>query len=263
MAQIKLLGKTNIQGKTIFETVPQAPAFAPIDISGLQLWLDASDTSTLYNATVGGSLVTTDGSAVARWQDKSGNNRHATQATANARPLLKTAIKNGRNGIRLDGTNDFMDVTSISIAQPYTIFAALVFRNTSPHLGGYLFDKTNGTNRVSIGWNATGLVGDIGKLWYWAGGASLPQDTVNSTNQNIVIGTVFNGASSLMTKNGTQILSGNNGTTSLAAMRLGARFDPSAHCNADLYEILIYNSALTTTQRQAVESYLNTKWALY
>ena len=106
MALIKLQGNTKIQGKTIFETAPQAPAFAPTDISGLQLWLDASDTSTLYNATAGGSLVTTNGAAVARWADKSGNNRHATQATVNNRP-----IKNG-NSLYFNGSTSFFDSLS-------------------------------------------------------------------------------------------------------------------------------------------------------
>lgn len=75
----------------------------PLTISGLQLWLDASDTSTLYDATAGGNLVTTDGSAVARWQDKSGNNRHAIQATVNNRPT--------RNGSALffNGSTSFFD----------------------------------------------------------------------------------------------------------------------------------------------------------
>ena len=101
MALIKIEGKANIQGKTIFETAP--PAFAPTDISGLQLWLDASDTSTLFDATAGGSLVTTNGSAVARWNDKSGNNRHAIQGTVNNRPT-----KNG-NSIYFNGSTSFFD----------------------------------------------------------------------------------------------------------------------------------------------------------
>ena len=54
------------------------PSLAPGGVgAGLQLWLDASDATTLYGATTGGSLVASDG-GVARWEDKSGNSRHYT-----------------------------------------------------------------------------------------------------------------------------------------------------------------------------------------
>jgi hypothetical protein len=36
-----------------------------------------------------------------------------------------------------------------------------------------------------------------------------------------------------------------------------------SYLQGDIYEILIYSSALTTTQRQQVEAYLNTKWKVY
>ena len=49
---IKIQGKTKLEGKTIFDGSPAA--FTPTSIADLQLWLDASDTSTLYDATVGG-----------------------------------------------------------------------------------------------------------------------------------------------------------------------------------------------------------------
>ena len=44
------------------------------------LWLDAADSTTLFDATIGGSLVV-DGGTVRRWEDKSGNARHATNST--------------------------------------------------------------------------------------------------------------------------------------------------------------------------------------
>lgn len=77
----------------------------PDSISGLQLWLDA--TTGLFDATTGGSPVTTDGSAVARWEDQSGNANHATQGTANARPLLNTSPSS-----LMFQTNDWLRLSS-------------------------------------------------------------------------------------------------------------------------------------------------------
>ena len=49
----------------------------PSGINGLELWLDASDSST----------ITKDGSnKVSQWSDRSGNNKHATQSTASKKP---------------------------------------------------------------------------------------------------------------------------------------------------------------------------------
>lgn len=233
--------------------------FNPATISGLQLWLDAADSATLFDSTSGGNLVTSDNAAVARWEDKSGNARHAIQATANARPLLKTAIKNFKNVLRFDGANDFIDISSIQIPQPYTIFAAFIFRNN----GSYLLDKTNGTNRVAIGWNSSGSVQDNGKLFYYSGGNLAPQDSQSSASVNLILSASFNGELSFMKKNGSQILSGNTGTAPIDSMRFANSFGLSTPCNGDLYEILIYNSALSQPQIQSVEAYLNTKWAIY
>lgn len=233
--------------------------FDPATITGLQLWLDAADSNTLYDSTSGGSLVISDNATVARWEDKSGNSRHAIQSTANARPVLKTGIRNFKNALRFDGVNDFLDISSIQIPQPYTVFAAFIFRNN----GSYLFDKTNASNRVAIGWNASGTSQDNGKIFYFAGGTSVPADSQSSAFTNLIITTLFNGQSSFLKKNGSQILSANSGTAPIDSIRFATSFGLSAPCNGDFYEILIYNSALSQSQIQSVETYLNTKWAIY
>lgn len=93
----------------------------------LLLWLDASDATSLYDATSGGSLVAPDGS-VARWQDKSGNAYHATQSTSGSRPVRKTNILNGRAVLRFDGTNDFMGAsnTTVSLSSSGWIYLAVI-----------------------------------------------------------------------------------------------------------------------------------------
>lgn len=80
--------------------------FAPDDISGLALWLDASDTAT----------ITQSAGAVSQWNDKSGNANHATQGMAANQPSTNTRTINGRNVIDFDGLNDTMPVTLATIA---------------------------------------------------------------------------------------------------------------------------------------------------
>jgi hypothetical protein len=81
------------------------------------LWLDAADSSTLFDAVSGGSLVAADG-AIARWEDKSGNGRHATQSTVGARPIRKASIQNGLDVARGDGSR------RMSIASSAAMFNA-------------------------------------------------------------------------------------------------------------------------------------------
>lgn len=87
---------------------PAAEIALPSDLAGLVLWLDGADETTLYDATTGGSLVAADG-GVARWQDKSGNNRHFIQTLSDRRP---TRLLDAKNGLAAIGfANDWLTGT--------------------------------------------------------------------------------------------------------------------------------------------------------
>lgn len=69
-----------------------SPAFSPLDLSP-QAWYDASDTTT----------ITSSGGAVSQWNDKSGNSRNVTQATAARQPGTGAVTQNGLNVLTFDG----------------------------------------------------------------------------------------------------------------------------------------------------------------
>lgn len=77
-----------------------AAAFSPASITGLQLWLDASQITGLN-----------DGDAVATWPDLSGNARDYTQGTASKRPTYKTSIRGALPVVRFDGLDDVVSRT--------------------------------------------------------------------------------------------------------------------------------------------------------
>lgn len=58
------------------------------DVLRPALWLDAADVSTITIAT-----------GVSEWRDKSGNNRHATQATTTLQPAYSASAMRGRPGL--------------------------------------------------------------------------------------------------------------------------------------------------------------------
>jgi hypothetical protein len=68
-------------GDTEVYSVSAGP-WTPADLgASLALWLDAADAST----------ITLNGSNVSQWDDKSGNDRHASQATASFQPLYQAS----------------------------------------------------------------------------------------------------------------------------------------------------------------------------
>lgn len=112
--------------------------WTPAQIATL-LWLDASDSSTI-------SL----GSGVSQWSDKSGNSRNASQSTASAQPAL---ISNGLNSlttIRLDGSNDSLNLAS---AIATVRFAFVICKWTSQGQGA--FAPIFGGDNSNYDWNGS------------------------------------------------------------------------------------------------------------
>lgn len=110
----------------------QTRTFAPTSLSGLALWLDSSDASS----------VTLDGSNnVSQWADKSGNARHAAQADTNLRP---TYLANGINGLpalRGDGVDDMMSWPIFTSGTNHNFYIVAAFDNTinlMPQYSGFL-----------------------------------------------------------------------------------------------------------------------------
>ena len=232
--------------------------FDPLSLSPA-MWLDASDTNTLYDATTGGALVAANG-AVARWQDKSGNARHATQATAGARPLRKDAMLNGKPVLRFDGVNDGMahtlgivgDNTVFMVARSYqaTSDSRVIFSATAPNTA------LNGTIRED---SPSGQWGSFRVEGPRTGGQSLRGAYKIISSQSV-------GVNGSLTTNGsvTNFTSSGFYTDANARMAIGFNtFNSTEQCNCDIAEILVFPTALSTTDRAAVESYLNAKWAVY
>ncbi len=97
------------------------PNWTPANIS-TALWFDAADAATLFNATSGGTAVAADGE-VWRWEDKSGNGRHAIQGGATLRPVRKVGVRNSLDAIRFDGSNDGLTHSLTSGTTTLTLIA--------------------------------------------------------------------------------------------------------------------------------------------
>lgn len=84
------------------------PSTAPNTVSGLTMWIDASQPSTLFINSGDGSPVSADGDQVGIAASSASIARCLGQSSAGARPLYKTGIQNGKSVLRFDGSNDVM-----------------------------------------------------------------------------------------------------------------------------------------------------------
>jgi hypothetical protein len=237
--------------------------FTPASISGLQLWLDASDTTTLFDASSGGSQVTTDGSTVARWQDKSGASYHALQGVANARPLLKTAIQNSKPALRFDGLNDCLRIPTIPLNTSITIFVVGNFINAKPFLIEHSANSESNSGFY--------LYGNYFSSWQFRRDAASHIGTISqslSTGAMALYSLRYDTVASVA-KNGSLLLNtGLTGSTVAntsvtTALNICSRNQTGAFSQGDLCEVVIYNSAITDAERAQVDEYLNNKWGVF
>lgn len=252
--------------------------FVPTNLTGLQLWLDASDADTLYDATSGGSLVAADG-GVARWEDKSGNGRHATQGTSANRPARKTAIQGGKDVLRFDGSDDHLtstDFLDLSSGQAITAFAVVKRAATGAYHAILAKFNRTGDGSTEDGWafrfTDTNKL-DAAFFKDAAGTTRITDSSVTASNFTLfgfkaVAGSLT--TSAVLYRQGAALASSSTGSVQSldnTSYQLQIGIEPysgafySAY-NGDIAEIIIYDSALSDTDREAVEDYLLGKWGI-
>lgn len=187
------------------------------------------------------------GSDPSVWPDLSGNGRNATQATVGAQPTIVPNVRNGRQIRRFDGTNDQMLVGLTVSNTPFTI--VMVTYLTGPAIG-FRVSFAMGGNGFAIGYNPTPVA-------YAFSTSGLTITKARPTTFEL-ISCVSNGASSFFSVNGVST-TGAIAAHASSALNLGTN-GIGVFFTQDLGEILIFPTALSTSNRQAVESYLRTKW---
>lgn len=246
--------------------------WTPAEIS-TALWLDASDSATLFDATSGGSLPA-DGSTIARWEDKSGNARHAIQGAAGSRPTRKTAIQNSLDIVRFDGTTDTISGTSPPIASTtdQVMWITLAKSNLSATLQRIFTIAgdvaTNSPEQFFHRFNTTN------KLQTFARGSAAESYSVDSTSDaitgfrmftsrvNDVAGRVesaVNGEVFTQANKGSALISGTHIRYEIGAIT--GNTGSVQFLNGDLCEVVCVASTSTTT-RQLIEGYMAWKWGI-
>jgi hypothetical protein len=237
-------------------TPAASSGFSPTQISGLQLWLDGSDASTL-------SLS---GTTVTQWRDKSGIGNNTT-ATGGTNTYTTNAI-NGLSAVKLN--NSWLTgglVTSYTGNQvqafgvgTLTTSAGAYGRMLSLGRPGvndfnstdttFMFIRNTGQN-IMVGRNGSYLSVNLPAY-------STPFLVQASQNSNIE----FIGLNGTLTPSSQN--TGVTGNLNLTSYGIGTNTNTAdaTYWDGFVGEILYYTGAFTTLQIQQIEGYLAWKWGL-
>jgi hypothetical protein len=186
------------------------------------------------------------GSTVSQWNDKSGNSRNATQATATNQPTYTASWLNAKPALTFDGVNDFLSFQGVHDAQ-WSI--AITARALSDRRG---FVQFGGLNQ-------------FGNLFVEGFYTARPANTTGATapftaGENVVLTTTYGATQTDIWKNGViGTPSAASGVASNANSRIGilGTFFP---LDGQIGEIIALNGVLSTDNRQKLEGYLAWKW---
>jgi len=234
-----------VTGERAHAVAPWTPASLG---SSLAVWLDASDASTL----------TSSGGLVSEWRDKSGNARHAVQATSGSRPTL-----NG-SAISISDYNKFMTGAMAANSLPTSIQVTVVFTASGSGRNGYQSHPfTRTTNNYPTpydGYNSNLLVGGPTGNYNWFDGYA---DIRNLTTRT-VLSTSMSATKVEQYLNGT-LQKSDSGSFWYqdvpSIFYVGTRADRYTHFTGEINEIVVTNE-LSSSDRASLGSYLGAKWAV-
>jgi hypothetical protein len=235
-------------------------AFSPTDIAGLELWYDQSDLSTLWQEPARSTQVSGAGDPVGAWDDKSGNAGHVLQTGADStRPTYQTT------GILFSAAaTQYLDNSSY-LPGTTTLTSFVVFQ-TSAVSGAFLglVNAAVGSEQINHFTDFDGTVHHVKRNTSF-----ISVSTASAYDDGFTH--VLTGMESAIDDRSIWVDGGDsaNETTSVpdftpTVYTLGGLRDssPGFYYTGYLMEVIWYDTALGTTDRESVEAYLTSKWSI-
>jgi hypothetical protein len=238
---------------------PVTSSFTPTSIAGIQMWMDAADSSS--------SSMTLSGSTVTQWRDKSGVGNNTT-ARSGTSTLVSSAI-NGRSAISMAGGYFTGPFATANTGTQLHAFAVISIDSSSgvwprplslgrPGVDDYGSSTTtfaiirySGSQAVAIGRNGQYL--NVGFPSY---------------SSPFLVQSSHNGATEFMSVNGNltvnSLNTGQTGNFNITSYGLGVNTNTGDYFvwNGYYAEVIYYNVQLSLANRQILEGYLAWKWGL-
>lgn len=248
------------------------PPFSPSDISGLELWLDASDASTITEAA----------GSVSQWDDKSESGYNFTQPTAARQCTTGTRTMNGLNVLDFDG-DDYLQNTANAVdlftgdATWFVVGTSdagdddtmLYVCNSPTEAGSGDYNGLGGGNILEVELRMDSS-NDTDFLYQDGTSATGTAQSTNTDNASLLIGSYAAGGNLTSANNTSDTASVSgvpaSGTYTPTRFRLGANgtlaFGQARWLNGAIAGVLMYSRVLTTAEINQTGDYLATKWGL-
>ena len=229
---------------------PYNRIFQPVDISGCQLWLDAADKS---------SITFSSGTTVSAWLDKSGNGNNGTPNTGITWNV--NGFGNGLPAMTFTSTQWFLGNISITGNQ-FTAFCVFNMNSASTTYSRVLSLGVSGTNDYNN--NAYICIVRLGGTVFSNYRNNIYPAINIALDTNELTTSWVDGTTSYISQyGGTPATTGSSGNFGVSSYAIGVSNNTSdSPFYGFISEIIVYNTALTLSQRQQVEAYLAWKWGL-
>ena len=204
---------------------------------------------------------------VLSWQDQSGNGRNATPYDIAPTLISSSSSLNNRSAISFNNDASSLQIPQSNIGDNGNISIFIVIN----YVTGYVFlNKGDAATFENTSWELSTVTG-FGFVDNNGVDAPFWNVVPVSPNANVplLLEGFSNSGASQLAYNGSNSgspSSGNDGFNNLSQyIGIGAGGDGGGQANLDarIGEIIIYNRQVTTPERQQVEAYLNTKYAIY
>jgi hypothetical protein len=243
--------------------IPFNRPFYPTDISGCSLWLDGGDRSSM---TFSGGTNT-----ITQWNDKSGNGNNGI---ATGSPALTQTGINGRQAVTAAVGTCFLGPISMT-GQSLTCFGVATTDVTlpnvrSPRADQRLVSLANGTNPD---YQSNGMIplfnqdstSTIAAWNYNYGPGTLASNPIVTGTPFMAVSRLDGTTASLWFNGSAGTLASSSFSSSVTATKygIGNQANPTIeYWSGFIGEVILFNTALSTPQRQQVEQYLANKWGL-
>ena len=216
------------------------PFNSPTLVGGCILWLDGADPA-------GTGVAPANNSPVSPWVDKSGNGNSAIVQGGTPRYSSST------NSVSFDGASYF---SSPITNQVYTYFAVFSITQNSPLFARNLISTNDG---FFPNYGGTSYLARSDALWY-------TQTAIFTASTQYIVAIQYDSNNNIyLWQNGgltPAITTTKSGTITANQLAIGYKANGGVYTTGNEYEIIMFNSAISTYQQQQVEGYLAWKWGL-
>lgn len=249
-----LYGLTIISLSLLITSAASAVINDPTDIPNAVLWLDASDLGSISSS----------GSNVTQWNDKSGAANHFAQGTIGSQPQTGTSSVNGLNTLTFSGSQHLLGPSAVLSGgdDEYTYFA--VWNPTTTSGARSVYEQGSGGSQRSA-------ILTVGNRYGFNGESNdrhdlVPFDTNTFRVTDMEINNTAGGANVRVYDNGDYFFGTTGNPGALNVNTNGTAVGKKVNVNGEFFqgqiaEIIVYDRVLTNDERADVSEYFNSKFA--